>query len=146
MTRSIVIASYMLMHCAIVWMVMVTSTIRADRIMIMVPIAMIPIYKWIYAIVWSPPMRIISPVVWRMPTYPRCTPKPIINQRSMNIYRFNNIVRTIDVFITYQLYRNGLGCFIFLYKDRCHILVYILCQHSLNNHQMAIAICCLYHA
>jgi hypothetical protein len=40
-----------------------TCTIRADRIVIMVPIAMIPINERIYAIVWSPPMRIVSPII-----------------------------------------------------------------------------------
>ena len=112
----------------------------------MMPIAMIPIHKWIYAIVWSPPMWIISPIVWRMPTYPCCSPKPIVDHRSMNIYRLDNVVRTIDIFITYYLYRNRLGFLIFLYKDRCHILVYILRQHSLNNYQMAIVISSLDHA
>ena len=146
MASSKIIASYMLMHWAIVWMMMVPCTIRTDRIMIMVPIAMIPIDEWIYAIVWSPPMRIISPVVWRMPAYPCSTPKPIIDQRSMNIYRLYNIVRTINVFIAYHLYRNRLRSIIFLYEDRCYILVYILRKHSLNNHQMAIVIGCFNHA
>jgi len=53
----------MLMHWAIVWMVIMPCAIRTNRIMIVVPIAMIPIYKRIYAIVWSPPMRIVSPII-----------------------------------------------------------------------------------
>jgi hypothetical protein len=40
-----------------------TCTIGADWIVIMVPIAVIPIDKRIYTIVWSPPMRIVSPVI-----------------------------------------------------------------------------------
>lgn len=146
MASSKIIASYMLMHWAIVWMMMVPCTIRTDRIMIMVPIAMIPIDEWIYAIVWSPPMRIISPVVWRMPAYPCSTPKPIINERSVNIYRLNNVVGAIDIFITYYLNCNRLGSLVFLYEDRCNILIDILREHCLHNHQMAIVISRFDHA
>jgi hypothetical protein len=44
-------------------MVVMTCTIRANWVMIVVPIAVIPIYKRIYAIEWMPPTWPITPVV-----------------------------------------------------------------------------------
>jgi ABC-type cobalamin transport system permease subunit len=53
-----------MIHRAEMMMWMMGCTIGTDWIVIMMPITVIPINKRIYTIVWSPPMRIISPVIW----------------------------------------------------------------------------------
>jgi hypothetical protein len=73
-----------------------------------------------------------------MPANPRRSPEPIVNHRTIEINRLDDIVGTIDVFITHDLYGNGLGSRIFLHKDRSYILVDILCQNRLDYHEMLI--------
>lgn len=88
-----------------------------------------------------PPMWIVSPIVWRMPTYPRGAPEPIVDHWTIDIYRLDDIVLTIDILITNHLY-GDLILLVFLHKNRSHILVDILCQDGLDNHQVAVVIGC----
>jgi hypothetical protein len=120
-------------------------TIGADWMVVVVPIAMIPINKWIYAMIWTPPRRPIAPIVRRMPTYPRWSPEPIVDIRAIDINRFDDIVGTIDILIAYDLNCDLIGLLIFFYKDRCYILVDIFSQDCLDNHQVAIAIGSFYN-
>ena len=113
-------------------------------IVVVVPIAVIPVEEWVNAMEWMPPTWPIAPVVWRMPCHPRWSPKPVVDRWTVDIYRFDDIVGTIDIFITYHLHRD-LVRLIFLHKDRCHVLVDIFCQHGLYHHQVTIAVCRLYH-
>ena len=59
-----IIAAHTIVHRTIVWMMVVYRTIGADRMMVVMPITVIPIQEWINAMVWMPPMWIIAPIVW----------------------------------------------------------------------------------
>ena len=65
-----VVAAYTIVHVTIVWMMVMHRTIGADRMVVVVPIAVIPIQERIYAIVWTPPTWPIAPIIWRVPAYP----------------------------------------------------------------------------
>lgn len=71
MARSVIVATHMLTHRQIMRTIMVGSTIGADRMVVVEPIAMIPIEMMGNAMVRMPPTRPIPPVVWRVPCYPR---------------------------------------------------------------------------
>ncbi len=71
-----------------------------------------------------------------MPCYPMCSPKPIIDNWSINIYWLNHIVFAIDIFIAYDLYSHLLRSGIFLYINRSHILIDIFCKNGLKEYQM----------
>lgn len=141
MTLRIVITTHTVVHVTVVWVMVMHRSIRTDRMVIMVPIAVIPIQEWINAMERMPPMWIISPIVWRMPTYPRRPPEPIVDHWTIDIYRLDDIVLTIDILITNHLH-GDLILLVFLHKDRSHILVDILCQDGLDNHQVAVVIGC----
>ena len=70
MTSCKIVAANRFAHWTIVWMVMMPCTIRTNRMMIMMPITVIPIDKWIYTIVRVPPTWPMAPIIRRMPTYP----------------------------------------------------------------------------
>ena len=71
MTRSVIVATHMLTHRQIMRTMMVGSTIGADRMVVVEPIAMIPIEMMGNAMVRMPPTWPVAPVVWRVPCYPR---------------------------------------------------------------------------
>ena len=104
MTLRIVIATHTVVHVMVVWVMVMHRSIRTDRMVIMVPIAVIPIQEWINAMEWMPPMWIVSPIVWRMPTYPRRPPEPIVNNWTIDIYWFDNVIRAIYILVTNNLY------------------------------------------
>jgi hypothetical protein len=128
------------------WVMVMGCAIGADGMVVVVPIAMIPINEWIYAMIWMPPSWPITPIVRRMPTYPRWSPEPIVDIRTIDINRFDDIVGTIDILIAYDLDCDLIGLLIFFYKDRCYILVDIFSQNCLDNHQVAIVVGSFYHA
>ena len=139
MTMRIIIAAYTIIHIMIMCMMMMPHAERAVRIVVVVPIAVIPIQERIYAIVWTPPTWPIAPIIWRVPTNPRCSPKPIINQWSIDIYWFDDIIGTIDILVAHHLHSN-LVIGILLDEDRCHILIDILSQYGLDDHKVAVVI------
>ena len=130
---SIIIASYRLMHMVVMSVDMVRCAIGADRAMVVVPVAVIPIDKRINAIVWTPVVWVIAPVVWRMPAYPARSPEPIIDNRTVDVYWFDDIIGTIDILITNDLNGNSLALLLLLEEDRSYILIDILGKYSLNN-------------
>lgn len=134
-----VVAAYTIIHIMIMCMMMMPHTERAVRIVVVVPIAVIPIQERIYAIVWTPPTWPIPPVVRGVPAYPRWTPEPIINQWSVDIHWFDDIVGTIDILVAYHLY-GDLVISILLDEDRGHILIDILSQYGLDDHEVAVVI------
>ena len=68
--------------------------------------------------------RVITPVVRRVPCHPSRTPEPVVDNRTVQINRFNNIVLTINVSITYHLHGDRLVLFA-LHINGCHVLVNI---------------------
>lgn len=85
-------------------------------------------------------MRPIAPVPGRMVAVPRGSPEPIIDNRRIDIHGFDDIVGTIDIFVAHYLNGNGLRSFIFLHIDRGNILIDILRQNGLQEHQVAVAL------
>ena len=144
MTMSIIVAANTIVHSTIMRMMTMSRTIGADWMMVVVCIAVIPIQMICYAVIWMPPAWPIIPIIWRMPCHPMRAPKPVIDHWSINIYWFNNVIRTIYIFVTYHLYCH-LFIIIFLHINRCHILIDILCQYSLYYHQVTTTICCLHY-
>jgi ABC-type cobalamin transport system permease subunit len=70
MTMSIIVSLHPMVHAMEVMVWMMHSAIRADWMMIVVPVATIPIQVWIDVMIWSPPYWPIVPIVRGMPTYP----------------------------------------------------------------------------
>ena len=116
----------------------VCVTERAAVVVMMVSVAVMPVPIVCPTVVNVPPTRVISPVPGRMPCVPCIAPEPIIDHRTIDIYGFDDIVRTIDVLVAYYL--NGyLVIRIFLNIYRSHILVDIRCKNGLENHEAFVA-------
>ena len=101
----------------------------AAIVMMMKIIAMVIVVMITYAGIRSPPTRPVVPIPRRVPASPVRTPEPIVNNRSVDIYRFYHIVRTIDIFIADNLYRDIVGL-IFFHIYTGHVLVNVLSQNS----------------
>ena len=77
----------------------------------------------------------IAPIPRRCPAYPCCRPEPVINNGTVDIDRFDDVVLAIKPGVTYNLYMH-LVCFVFLHRDRRYILVNILSQHGLDDDEV----------
>ena len=121
------------MHAMEMWVMMMRRTIRAYWVMIMMPIAVVPVQEWINAMIAMPPVWIVIPVVWRMPCYPTRSPEPIVYQWTIQIYGLDDIVRTIDILVAYHLDGHGF-LLVLINEDRRHILIDILGQYGLDHH------------
>lgn len=78
--------------------------------------------------------RIVAPVVGRMPSYPSRSPKPVIDNRAIEIHRLDDIVLAIYIRIAHYLYGHGLILFA-LHIDGSHVLINVFCQHGLQHNQ-----------
>ena len=100
--------------------------------MMMPCIAVMPIPVVCPAAVCVPPSGVIAPVPRTCPCVPCIAPEPIVDNRSIDIYRLDDIRFTIYIFVTDNL--NGyVVTLVFLYIDRGYVLIYILCEDSLQN-------------
>ena len=104
----------------------------AAIVIVVVVIAAVVVCAVTYASVRSPPTRPIAPVPRRMPAVPSRTPKPVVDNRSIDIHRFDDVVFAVDILIAYHLYRDVI-CLIFLYIYTGNVLVDILCQNRLEH-------------
>ena len=145
MSGSIVSTAHVVMHRTEMVVGMMSGTVRADRMMMMVPIAVVPIYIRCHAVVRMPPSRPIVPIVRRVPACPSRSPEPVVDIWSIDIYGFDDVVGTIDILVTYHLNSHALGGLVFLYIDRCDILIDVFCQYGLQDYQVTIAVGSLYH-
>lgn len=118
----------------------VPRAIGTDGVPVVMPIAVVPIYIRCHAVVGVPPAGPVVPVVGRVPAHPVGTPEPIVDIRAIDIYGLDDVVGAIDVLIADNLHRNALCLRVFLYIDRCHVLIDVLCQHRLNDHEVAAAV------
>lgn len=146
MANSIIVSLHPMMHVVEVTVWMMHCMIGADWVMIVVPVATIPIQVWINIVVRSPPYRPIVPIIRRMPAYPCSTPEPIVDKWSVDIDRLDDIVGSINILITNHLYSNRLCGLIFLNEDRSYILVNILRKYSLDNNKVFVAVGSLNHS
>ena len=108
-------------------------------------IAMMPVPVMCPAAVYVPPTRVITPVRRTLPCVPVRTPEPVVNNRSIDIYRFDNVVRSVYVLIADYLNGNIVRL-IFLHINGCNILINILCEDGLQNDESLVAFARLYHA
>ena len=93
-----------------------------------------------------PPVRVVTPVPRRRPANPERIPEPVVYVRTVDIYRFDDIVLAVYIFVTYNLCSNLACALIFLNIDRCYVLEYILCQYGLDNNKVLVALGCLHYA
>lgn len=118
---------------------------RAVVMVVMVCVAVMPVHIPCYAVVMIPPAGVIAPIPRRTPCVPCGRPKPIVDNRTVDIYGFDDIVGTIYILIADDLNRN-LVVGIFLYVYRGDILVDIFCQDSLQDDHTLRAFAYLYYA
>lgn len=112
---------------------------------VMVGIAVMPVPVMRPAVVGVPPSGPIAPIPRRMPCVPSVAPKPVIDNRSVDINRLYHIVGAIYIFVAYHL--NGYHIFlVFLHVDGCHVLIDILCENRLQDNQTLVTFTGLYHA
>jgi hypothetical protein len=146
MANSIIVSLHPMMHVVEVTVWMMHCMIGADWVMIVVPMATIPIQVWIDVVIWSPPCWPIVPIVWRMPAYPCSGPEPIVDKWSVDIDRLDDIVGSVDVLITNHLNRNRLCGFVFLDEDGSYILINILRKYGLDHNKMFVIVSSLNHS
>lgn len=132
-------------HLTISVMRLTSVTERAVVMVVMVCIAVVPIQVPCQAVVMIPPVGVISPVPRTIPCVPTGTPKPIVDYRTIDINRLDDIVGTIYILIADDLNRHLLRR-VFLYVDRSDILVDILCEDCLQYDHTLIALAYLYYA
>lgn len=140
MTGGIIRTAHTGVHRLIVRVGVIARAIGADGVMIVVPIAPVPIDIRRNAIVGVPPMRPIIPIPRRIPAHPIRTPKPIVDIRPIDIHGFDDIVGAIDILVADDLHGNTLTLRVFLYKDRCHVLIHIPGENRLDDHQVPITV------
>lgn len=130
--------SYGVTHIVVSRTRMVRIAERAVRMMMMPMIAMIPVTVHRPAMPTIPPVWVIAPVPRRSPASPERIPEPVVDIRTIDIYRLYDIVGTIYILITDNLCGHLTGSFILLHIDGCNILEYILGQYSLDNYQVLV--------
>ena len=123
--------THVTVHVVIAVMHVTSRTERAVVVMVMESVAVMPVPVMCPAAVYVPPTRVIPPVPRTMPSVPCVAPEPIVDNGSIDIYRFDDIVRTIDVLIAYNLYADLVRGRVFLHIYRGYILEDILRQNSL---------------
>jgi len=138
MCSGIVVATYMYVHVAVAWQRFMSVAITAIRMMMVEGIYVMPIVVNHPAVVGIPVGRVVTPVIGRVPNSPTRSPEPVVDYRTGDIYRFNNIISAINILISNHLNGNLLCCRVALNKNGCHILVYVFCQYSLQNNQMPV--------
>ena len=111
----------------------------------MIGVAVTPVPVICPTVVCVPPSGPVSPVPRAMPCVPIRTPEPIVYQRTVNIYRFDDVGRTIYILIAYYL-NAYLIRLVFLYIDGGYVLIDIFRQNGLQNDQSLVAFACLYYA
>jgi len=117
-----------------------SGPIGAYRIVIMVAVTTIPIHYRCTAAVRIPPSGPVTPIPGRGPTTTPCrSPEPIVDQGTIEIDGFDDIVLSIYIGIADNLHRY-LVRRIALHDDRGNILIHILGQHSLKHHKTCISI------
>ena len=141
----VVMTSYVMVHIVVSVVHMFAGTERAVVMVMMEGIAVMPVPVMRPTGMRVPPSRVISPVPGRMPSVPYIAPEPIVYNRPIDIYRFDDVVRAVHVLVTYYLNGN-LVVFISLYIDGCNILIYILCEDSLKHDESFVALSCFHNA
>lgn len=112
--------------------------------MMMVFVDVPPVDRVAPAGVSVPPFGPVAPIPGRSPAYPVVSPEPVINNRTIDIYRFDHVVATIDELITDNLHHYFLGSLFYQYSG--HILIDVLRQNGLDNNQVVVAVLDLHYS
>ena len=83
--------------------------------MVMPVVAMIPVAVHRAAMPTVPPVGIIAPVPRRGPASPEGIPEPVVDIRTVDIYRLDDVVGAIDVLVTDHLRGNLAGSLVLLH-------------------------------
>jgi hypothetical protein len=127
----------------------VDSTSRTERAVVVVMmecIAVMPVPIMCPTVMCVPPSRPVAPIPGTMPCKPKITPEPIIDNRSIHIYRLDDIVVTIDVLIAHYLNGYIVRSLIPDDIDRRYVLIDIFRKDRLQNDQTLVAFSGLYYA
>ena len=108
---------------------------RAPVVVMMPRVAVMPVPVIRPAAMHVPPTRIISPIPRTMPCVPTRTPEPVVDNRSIDVYRFDDVVRTIYILIAYHLHTDFVGRFVFLHIYGGYVLEDIFRQNRLQHDQ-----------
>lgn len=84
----------------------------------------------------TPVRRVVTPVVGRIPSVVAGTPEEREDGRGINIYRFDDVVRTVEIRIADNLHVSSAVVFLF-YHDSSHILEDVAVEDSLNNYEVS---------
>lgn len=101
-------------------------------------VAMVPVAIHRPAVPVMPPMGVEIPVERRCPANPERIPEPVVDVRTVDIYRLYHIVCPIYIFVTYHLSGYFTGHLIFLHIDGCYVLENILGEHGLYHYQVLV--------
>ena len=113
--------------------------------MMMPCIAVMPIPVVCPAAVCVPPTGVISPIPRTVPSVPCIAPEPIVDNRSVDIHRFDDIVGAVNILVTYYL-NAYLVLLVFLNVYRGDILIDIFGENSLQYDQALVSFACLNYA
>ena len=108
-------------------------------------IAVVPIVVICPDRVRIPPSGIVAPVPRRCVGIPIRSPKPIVNDRLIDIYRLDDIVGAVDIFIADNLHGDFVRL-VFLHIDGGNILVDVLGKDGLEDDKAFLALAYLHHA
>ena len=133
------------MHVMIAVVDMMARTERAVVVVMMESIAVMPVPIVCPAVVCVPPVRVVTPVPRTMPCVPCVAPEPIVYYRTIDIYRFDDIIGAVYVLVTYHL-NAYLVILVLLYIDRGYILIDIFGKNSLQYDQALVSFTCLDYA
>ena len=117
----------------------------ATGVMVVISVDMVVVVMPEPRIIARVPARVIAPIIRRVPANPRRSPEPVINDRAIDIYRFNDIVGAIDILVTYDLHGHC-PVSLPLHVDGGDILINILCKHSLQDDKAVLPLAYFDHA
>lgn len=83
--------------------------------------------------------RVVPPIVGRMPSHPSRSPEPVVDDGTVEIDRFDDVVVAIEVRVTDHLDGDRPVLFA-LHVDGSHVLIDVLCQHGLQDNQAVLAL------
>jgi len=108
-------------------------------------VATMPVPVVCPAAVCVPPTRVISPIPRTMPCVPTRAPEPVVDDWTIDVNGFDDIVAAIYIFVTHYLNANFV-LLVFLHVDGRYILVDVFSQYCLQNDETLASFASLYHA
>lgn len=114
-------------------------------VVVMVGIAVVPIVIIRPDAMCIPPRGVVAPIPRRGVSVPIRTPEPVVDDGLVDIHGLDDIVGAVDILVTDDL--NGyLVRLILLNIYRCHILVDVFRQDSLQHDEAFLAFSHFHHA